>query len=114
MWALDRDMVLVVDRDAVDTVVPVRRCIGRRGGWLAGASSSDGEDDDASELGGDASSAPPPYTRAHGARVRSVGPLSGRLSLPDPSFPLSVASWRRGRVSAQLSHGPARLVTYSS
>jgi hypothetical protein len=93
--------VLAVDRDAV------LRCDSLRAGC---ASSSDAALDDACESSGESSGAPE-YTRAHGARVRKVGPRSDRESAP---FSLSGLSCRRGRVRAQLSQAAARLVTYSS
>lgn len=96
----------MVERDATEMAVPVRRCDGRR---PATDSSSDGLDDDVCDEGGDVLSMPP-NTRSHGARVRSVGPRSGRESTPASLSP----SWRLGRVRAQFSQGPARRVTYSS
>lgn len=61
------------------------------------------------EFGGEASPGVPlPYTRANGAFVRRMGPVSLSLSVA------LVDSFRFGRVMAQFSQGPARLVVVSS
>ena len=52
----------------------------------------------------------PGKTRAHGARVRRVGPRSGWESRPESWL----LPWRFGSVKAQFSQGPARRVTCSS
>ena len=103
-------MLEVLDRDVTEEVVPGRREDSRRG-WEID-SSSDGTDEDDCEVEGEAVLVVPTAvnTRAHGARVRSVGPRSGRATAPT-SLP---ASCRLGKVNAQPSQGPARLVTYSS
>lgn len=95
---------LLLEREAREAVVPARRCEGRD---LVVDSSSDGIDEDVWEVGGDGSSIPPENTRAKGARVRNVGPCSGFGSGLGSLLP----SCRLGNVKAQLSHGPARLVT---
>lgn len=94
---------LALERDVVEVTVAVRRWDGRRGCAMA-SSSSDPVD---AEFGGEASPGTLlPYTRAYGARVRSVGSLS--MSTPGPAFCFL------GNVMAQFSHGPARLVVVSS
>lgn len=81
----------------------VRRWDGRLDCVTASSSSEAVE----AEFGGEASPGILlPYTRAYGARVRSVGSLS--ISLPSPAFCFF------GNVMAQFSHGPARLVVVSS
>lgn len=107
MWPPGWEVVLTVDREAMDTVVAARWCDGGGGGC---ASSSEGDEEETLELTADAPSGAPAYTLAQGARVRRVGPRSGRESSATP-LELSGDSWRRGSVSAQFSQGPARLVT---
>jgi hypothetical protein len=110
MWVLGLALLeLALEREVAERPVPVRRWWEGRGLLLD--SSSDGTDEEDSEVGGEALlSRPGVKTRAHGARVLRVGPRSGR----DPAPASRLLSWRFGRVSAQLSHGPARRVTYSS
>jgi hypothetical protein len=102
--------VLAVDRDVVETVVPVRRCLGLPELWAVVASSSEGELEHGCEFKGGDSSVLVAYTRAQGALVRSVGAVSV-LESTLARLGLSGLSCLRGRVSAQFSHGPARLVT---
>lgn len=102
--------MLAVDRDVVDTVVPVRRCIGLAEFLAVVASSSDGEPALVCEFKRDDSSGLLAYTRAQGALVRSVGAVSVLESML-ARLGLSGLSCLRGKVSAQFSHGPARLVT---
>lgn len=69
MWLFVWDKELALDRDVVEVTVPVRRWPKRRGF----SSPSVSEEDAVLEVGGEASPALPPYTRAYGALVRRVG-----------------------------------------